>query len=333
MRPRSHERSTEHAPEREPPEASHGSEATTAPEDIRRLLTAHGIGRGLIRPPGRRQVIMISSLASLALLMIARSPESVARNRASFLINYGAEIGASIGHYDIAVLDADIAASAIAVRRPGATILGYLSLGEVHSGRRYYADVKAEGFLLRPNPSWPDARFVDMRDLRWHRRVIEELVPEILAKGFDGVFFDTLDDAEFLEQQDPARFAGMVDAAAALLRGIRRRHPGVPLMVNRGYAVLPQASGTFDMLLGESVYTTYDAATGAYRPVPDADYRWQVERMREAHRRDPRLRLFSLDYWNPDDPRGIARIYAQQRANGFVPYVGTPDLTRIVPEP
>ena len=91
--------------------------------------------------------------------------------------------------------------------------------------------------------------------------------------------------------------------------------------------------GAFDMLLGESVFTTYDATSGAYRLLPEADYRWQVERMRDAQRRDPKLRLFTLDYWNPDDPRGIARIYAQQRTNGFIPYVGTPDLTRIVSAP
>jgi hypothetical protein len=55
--------------------------------------------------------------------------------------------------------------------------------------------------------------------------------------------------------------------------------------------------------------------------------------MRQAQRRDPKLRLFSLDYWSPDDHKGIARIYAQERANGFIPYVGTRDLTKIVIEP
>jgi hypothetical protein len=163
--------------------------------------------------------------------------------------------------------------------------------------------------------------------------VVERLVPEILGKGFNGVFLDTLDDAEFLEQQDPARFGGMVKAAAELLREIHQRFPGVPVMVNRGYAVLPHAAGAFDMLLGESVSTTYDPASGAYKPSADADYQWQIDRMRDAQRRDPKLRLFSLDYWNPDDPRGIARIYAQERTNGFVPYVGTPDLTQVIPEP
>jgi uncharacterized protein (TIGR01370 family) len=272
-------------------------------------------------------------LSVLALGCVATPPDSQARSNVKFLINYGAAIPEWVGRYDVAVLDSEVAASTVAKRHQRSIILGYLSLGEVHSGRDYMGEVKAEGLLLRPNPSWPDARFIDLRDRRWHARVIDKLVPGILSKGFDGIFLDTLDDAEFLEQQDPVRFAGMVDAAAELLRGIRRRFPGIPLMVNRGYAVLPGAAGAFDMLLGESVVTTYDAASGAYRVLPETDYRWQVTQMQEAQRRDPKLRLFSLDYWNPNDPRGIARIYAQQRTNGFIPYVGTPDLTRVVSEP
>ena len=125
----------------------------------------------------------------------------------------------------------------------------------------------------------------------------------------------------------------MVEGAAELVRGVRRSFPNVPIMVNRGYAVLPRIAGQFDMLLGESVRTTFDARSQTYRAVPEEGYIWQVQKMREARERDRRLRLFSLDYWNPEDREGIARIYAVQRANGFIPYVGTFDLTRIVAEP
>jgi polysaccharide biosynthesis protein PelA len=279
-----------------------------------------------------RRGLLVTLLAFAGLAGRGIQQSSQARGHASFLINYSSTID-HIGKYDIAVLDANAARSVVAARRPGATVLGYLSLGEVHAGRDYFADVAAEGFILRPNPNWPDARFIDLRDRRWHDRVIGKLVPEILAKGFDGLFLDTLDDAEFLERQDPRRFAGMVDAAAALLREMHQHFPGVPLMVNRGYAVLPHAAGAFDMLLGESVITTWDTTSNAYRPTSESDANWQIEQMRQAQRRDPKLRLFSLDYWSPDDPKGIARIYAQERANGFIPYVGTRDLTKIVIEP
>jgi polysaccharide biosynthesis protein PelA len=282
---------------------------------------------------GRRGWTLLLLTAALWLGLPTDQAAGQAAAPTRFLIDYGAVTHGEIAGYDVVVLDPDIAALAVPRRRPGMKVLGYLSLGEIHSGRRYTTVVQGNGMVLGSNPNWPDAQFVDLRDRRWHHLVINQLVPEILAKHFDGIFIDTLDDAEFLEQREPVRFAGMVEQAAVLLRAIRQRFPGMPVMVNRGYAVLPRATGAFDMLLGESVLTTFDSGPGGYRMLSQADYRWQVERMREAQRRDPKLRLFSLDYWNPGDPRGIERIYAQERANGFIPYVGTRDLTRIVPEP
>ncbi|MDO9711747.1 endo alpha-1,4 polygalactosaminidase [Paracraurococcus lichenis] len=250
-----------------------------------------------------------------------------------FLVYYGGEAQDAIRQYGLAVLDPAIKANLARCRGPDSLLLGYLSLGEVHAGQSYAPALARAGLLFEPNPNWPDARLLDMRSAQWREWVVERLVPTILARGFDGLFFDTLDNAEALEQRDPVRFGGMVAGAAALVRAVRQRFAGVPLMINRGYAVLPQIAGQFDMLLGESVYSTFDAGAKGYRLMPEAGYAWQVERLRAARERDRRLRVFSLDYWDPQDRAGLARIYAVQRANGFVPYVATPDLTRIVPAP
>lgn len=250
-----------------------------------------------------------------------------------FLVYYGADDDPAIADYDVAVLDAEADGALLARRARSATFLGYLGLCEIHTRRSYFAELAEQGVLIERNPSWPDAWYVDFRSERWRKHVLERLVPELLRRGFEGVFLDTLDDAEHLELRDRARFAGMVEHAAELVREIRRRFPRTQIMVNRGYAVLPRIAGQFDMLLGESVRATYVAASNAYALVSDDDYEWQRRRMWEARNRDPRLRLFSLDYWAPDDREGIARLYAEQRANGFVPYVATPDLARIVPAP
>jgi polysaccharide biosynthesis protein PelA len=285
----------------------------------------------------RVRLPLLGGLASASAVLLASAFAGVDARAAAgdprLLVYYGRAGQDAIRRYDLAVLDSDIDAEMEHLRRPGSVLLGYLSLGEVHGGRSYASELEREGLLYDLNPNWPEARLLDMRSARWHERVVEQLVPAILARGFDGLFFDTLDNAEALERRDPARFAGMVAGAADLVRAVRRRFVEIPIMINRGYAVLPHIAQQFDMLLGESVYATFDAGAHAYRLVPEAGYAWQVERMRVAWRSDRRLRLFSLDYWNPEDREGIARIYAAQRANGFAPYVATPDLTRIVPEP
>ena len=283
---------------------------------------------------GRRPLLGSLAWARAALLAATAGPAAARAGRRDprLLVYYGSAGQAAIAHYDIAVLDSAIAADLQASCAPGGLLLGYLSLGEVHGGRDYAPALQREGLLLEPNPNWPEARLLDLRAPRWRERVVEELVPGILARGFGGLFFDTLDNAEALERRDPARFAGMTEGAAELVRAVRRRFPRVPLMLNRGYAVLPRIAGQFDMLLGKSVRATFDAAAGTYRLMPPDGYAWQVEQMRAAQRRDRQLRLFSLDYWDPEDREGCARLYATQRANGFLPYVATFDLTRIVPE-
>lgn len=250
-----------------------------------------------------------------------------------FLVYYGVADLPAIGRYDLVVLDSRIDKAIVAKYRGTATLLAYLSLGEVHMQRAYASEIAAQGLLLGHNRNWPDARFVDLRDERWKSRVLEQLIPDILYRGFHGLFLDTLDDAEYLETLDPQRFAGMTDAAVDLVQSIRLRFPGVPIMVNRGYALLPRIVHHIDMLMGESVRSTYDAAQNAYVLVSDENYQWQRDRLYEARRLRSDIQLFSLDYWTPKDASGINRLYAQARSNGFVPYVATIDLARVVPTP
>lgn len=250
-----------------------------------------------------------------------------------FVVYYGLLDNAALYGYEIVVLDSDFDSTVVRKLDAGRTVLAYLSLGEVNERRAYAEQLDRQGLLLSRNPNWPEAQFVDMRDTRWHRMVLHELVPMILARGFGGLFLDTLDDAAYLEGLDPVRYAGMVDGAVGLVTALRRQFPRLQIMVNRGYALLPRIASEIDMLLGESVHSTFDAITKSYvRVTPDA-LRWQLDRLNEARRLQPSLRLFSLDYWAPSDVGGIARLYAEASANGFVPYVATIDLSTIVARP
>ena len=283
----------------------------------------------------RRQLGILLGIMPCApsLLRAAQLSEKPKKSQTPFLVYYGASTDLAIGAFALAALDSDLNLAPLDRFRRDATYLGYLSLSEVHSGRPYFAELAAEGLLAGANANWPDARFIDLRHENWRRRVVNDLVPGILRKGFDGVFLDTLDSAEFLETQDPSRYGGMVEGAADLVRAIRTAFPDTLIMINRGFAVLPRIAGQFDMVLGESVRTTFDAETGRYSFVSESDYEWQRQQLWAAGRRDPNLQLFSLDYWDPNDKENIAKIYTEERANGFIPYVATPDLTRIIPPP
>ena len=233
--------------------------------------------------------------------------------------------------YDTVVLDADRYPPIGPLVERGKTVLGYLSLCEVASTRGYFAELQAEGLLIGEHPIWKGSHYIDIRDARWSRRVIEDLIPRLLRRGFTGLFLDTLDDAAMLDRQPGRR--GMREAAVRLVKTIRRHYPDLTLMMNRGYDLLPAVERDVDAVLAESLNGTYDFATKQYRRVAPVDTAAQLSVLRAARARRPTLRLYSLDYWNPDDADGIAALYREARAAGFEAYVATIELDRLVPEP
>ncbi len=154
----------------------------------------------------------------------------------------------------------------------------------------------------------------------------------IVKQGFHGVFLDTLDNAAYLERTDPVKYRSMIEGAARLVRTIRRHYPYLTIMINRAYELLPHIGAEIDMVAGESVRAQYDFEGQRYRRTSEKAYVWQVRQLHAAKKRHPKLKLFSLDYWDPEDAKGVAEIHAIQRKNGFNPYVSVLKLDRLLPQ-
>ncbi len=219
------------------------------------------------------------------------------------------------------------------LRGPGSTLLGYVSFGEVERNRPYFAALDKAGALKAANPNWPDARLADLRHPAWRAAVLDRLVPAILALGYDGIFIDTMDNAEAMEQQDPVANKGMVAAGVSLIAAVRARFPKIRIMLNRGYALLPDVAPKIDYLLGEAMASRWNFAGKHYELLSDSDWAWQAGRLRTAKARNPALSLMTLDYWDPADTKQVAALYARERAAGFSPYIATLALDRLMPEP
>ena len=265
-------------------------------------------------------------------LLGGASLSAAAPERWAVCYSPGAE-DADLAGYDLVVLDADHYPALAPLIERGTTRLAYLSLTQMGTGRAEFPQLTRTGVILDAHPVWAGAHYLDFRRPEWTRLVVDRLVPRALERGFNGLFLDTLDDAEFLERSNPVRYRGMRDAAVRLVRAIRHRHPRTILMVNRGYALMPQIASSIDIVLGESVAGSFDPVTKAYRRPSSSDVDWQVDQLERARAVNPRLKVFTLDYWDPSDREGVAALYREQRARGFVPYVSTPQLDRLVQEP
>ncbi len=249
-------------------------------------------------------------------------------------VDYSATTDPTVARqFDLLVLEPHHPRPIAPLRGPGASLLGYISLGEVERARPYADALATAGVLAAANLNWPDARLVDLRRREWSAMVLDQLIPDIVRLGYDGIFIDTLDNAEAMERADPVANAGMVAAGAALLRAIRARFPAIRIMVNRGYAVVPAAAGAFDILLGEAMASRWNFAERRYEMTPESDWTWQADRLAAARLADPRLTVATLDYWDPTDRRQVAALYTRERTAGFAPYVATLALDRLLPEP
>lgn len=242
---------------------------------------------------------------------------------------YGERADESIlSNYDIVVLDGAFKGSLGQIAQRGAKICGYISLGEIRQSDPAFATLDSS-IVLGDNPDWQGTRRIDVRKPSWADFVVERRIPELMSKGFTGLMLDTLDTPPYLEASDPVRCGGMRDAAVLLVRRIRSRWPQMMLIINRGYALLPDIVGELDAVVAESLMTC--PKDGGFAWVDTHEVQLQMRLLQPARERRPPLAILSLDYWQPDDRDTIAEIYRRERAFGHHPYVGTRSLDHIVP--
>lgn len=273
-------------------------------------------------------------LLSFYPLKLCASPSSLPLPSISkWLVYYGnEEKPSSFNHYDLVVLDMEYSPPFKYLINRETVLLSYLSLGEVSSNRSYFHFLKDLRLLLEENPFWPGSYFIDTRRREWKDFLIETLIPIILQKGYKGLFLDTLDNPAFLEDKSPKKYFGMSKSSIELVKTIRFHFPKIFIMVNRAYEILPEIASDIDLELAESLYTDYHFKEKTYFKNSLTLYDEQVAFLKDIQKKNPHLKLFSLDYWHPEDRKEIMKIYEKEEKNGFIPYVSDISLNKITPK-
>lgn len=265
-------------------------------------------------------------LAILALLIIA-TPTTAETRFDSWAIYYSDKARTrDFEPFQLLVLDSQTHPNLQALQERGKTLLGYLSLGEVAIHHPWFKGVQNDGLVQQENPNWPGSFSIDIRDKRWTKLIIEQLIPWVLRKGFDGLFLDTLDTALSSNQPEVRR------AAIDLIKTIRNHYPNTLLMLNRAFEILPEVAGDIDFLLAESIYTDYNFETQKHqrkRPAENQKLIDNLKGLKSSHK----LQIMTLDYWPINDNIGVSEIYSEQRQHGFTPYVSTISLDKLIAEP
>lgn len=228
---------------------------------------------------------------------------------------------------DLALVDPDDFSMPAAT---GPLAAAYLSVGEANEGRWFWDRVEGKDYLVEANPAWKGARRVDIRSLEWRNLLLDVVVASAAAKGYRGVMLDTIDVAAYFESSAPTRFAGSVDAALGFVLELRRRYPGLVIVMNNGLPLLDRAGAAIDGVLVEDLYTRCHPEPGPCGPTPEA-VTLSKEAVLKRFRETTGKPVFVLLYSRLKDRRTpwVRRAVERARKAGFTPYLTSPSLDRL----
>lgn len=176
------------------------------------------------------------------------------------------------------------------------TWIAYLSLGEIHSSRSYFPLVEKQNWVLPENPNWPGAHRIDPRSPEWKNLIIDSIIPKLKQAGWQGLFFDTVDNGPWLETTDSSKYAGSKKAMADLILAIRQAWPEGFLVMNNGFELLPEIGGSVDAVLLEGLNTRWDFQNKGYIRSNPSEKNMRIERMKLTLALFPQLQVWALDY-------------------------------------
>jgi len=262
------------------------------------------------------------------ILMSCLTPDlSVAANMdAAVAFYYGAQPPwDELKAFDVVVVDPDHVTEPGALGLQQTRLVAYVSLGEVQASRSYFSRIPAN-WLIGENKSW-GSQLIDQSQLLWPQFFADNVIAPLWQRGYRSFFLDTLDAYQLIAKtpEDRARQeAGMV----AVLQYVASNYPGIQLIFNRGFEILPRTHQFAQMVVAESLFQGFDASKKEYTAVQEGDRIWltkQLQKVRETYQ----LPVVVIDYV-PAAKRELARATAQRITQlGFTPWVTTPELSSL----
>lgn len=244
------------------------------------------------------------------------------RDASSYVCYYGRGGLSALSTVAVAILAAEAfeAAELEQLSNAGTVSLGYVSLGQDAT--------RADAAWVRRSPMG-----VTLEDTAWGSQLVNPAHPdwqahiarvtsELVRRGYSGLFLDTLDSAL---PEDQAALVG-------LILELRQRHPNIPMVINRGFALLPMLGQSIDGVMFESLSSTWqlEADGGVVCRLVDAEtfyFNRQYAEKVSAYARSLGLLCLALDY--TDRPMLTAHAKSVAVELGYVSWCSDRLLTRL----
>jgi polysaccharide biosynthesis protein PelA len=237
----------------------------------------------------------------------------------------GGDLTRRYSGYDLLVVDGQEAKrrDVAELRSAGTVALGYLSVGTIETYRPWYRLLKP--YRLGAWKDWKGEFFARVRSAGFRREVSGRIAPQMLAKGFDGLFLDNVDMIESHRRQARGmrklvrRLSGLVRAEAGLL------------FAQNGFEIIGPLIPYLDGWNREDVTGSYDFDRDRYRVNGPRRTRAAIHELRSVGGRG--LLVTATDYTRRRRGGTVNRAIANACAAGALPYVSDIGLRRTPADP
>lgn len=216
------------------------------------------------------------------------------------------------------------------IKESGKIVIAYISIGEAEE-YRYYWDPNAS-YLLEENPGWKENWYVDFSSKEWQGLIINDYIPLIKERGFDGLYLDTIETYQLEDRYPNCSKENMI----TFIKNISLTHR------SSNFYMIPQngleiANDIMDYIDGIGVEETYYRAH--YIPFLNRHINGirqnlfvtiENERMMDKLLKKGKM-ILTLDYAILRFQ--VDRCYWRAQRKGYVPYVSIAELDRIIIHP
>src|SRR4051794_1285755 len=204
----------------------------------------------------------------------------------------------------------------------GTKVFAYVSIGEVNWTRSWYSNMPSSWFIAS-DKDWRSS-IVDLTQQGWHDYLINNYLMRLWQQGYRGFFLDGLESYQKLVVEPGSRLM-QEKALSNLIKRLHRHFPGVELILNRGFAILPEVNRYAVALVAESLFQHWEPSGQAYVKVIEPDHYWLLDKLKQV-RDQYGLQVIVVDYVDPKQ-KELARNTARQISGlGFTPWVANPSM-------
>lgn len=242
-------------------------------------------------------------------------------NSTPFGVCYAKVSPQQVSNYEMVVVEPDFFSKQEmdALKATGTKIISYTTLGEIDSNRWYFPMMEARGFI-GTNQNWGSS-YIDLSDSVNRSIILDKVIPEIVVKGVDGIFLDTIDAvAPYTDRSDLEPF--MIQ----LIQEIRKRYPELIIIQNAGLFLLEESSSYVDAVLVESIASGYDFDNEEYLIRDLTSFNSRVEMLQNVSM-EYDLPVFIIDF--ASSSQGVLEIRSRLDSLNYPYFISDINLSEL----